>query len=70
MPALRMTWAIPLAGVTVLSTLAGGVVALRLARELATAIALTGRLLGLPRPAARALPRDLRRPAVHVLRLP
>ena len=37
-----MTWAIPLAGVTVLSTLAGGVVALRLARELATAIALTG----------------------------
>jgi ZIP family zinc transporter len=38
-----MTWiAIPLAGVTVLSTLAGGIVALRLARELATAIALTG----------------------------
>jgi ZIP family zinc transporter len=34
--------AIPLAGVTVLSTLAGGLVALRLARELATAIALTG----------------------------
>ena len=38
-----MTWiAIPLAGITVLSTLAGGVVALRLARDLATAIALTG----------------------------
>lgn len=37
-----MTWAIPLAGVTVLSTLAGGFVALRMARELATAIALTG----------------------------
>ena len=38
-----MTWvAIPLAGVTVLSTLAGGFVALRLSRELATAIALTG----------------------------
>lgn len=38
-----MSWlAIPLAGVTVLSTLAGGLVALRLARELATAIALTG----------------------------
>ena len=38
-----MTWlAIPLAGVTVLSTLAGGIVALRMARELATAIALTG----------------------------
>ena len=38
-----MNWiAIPLAGVTVLSTLAGGVVALRLARELTTAIALTG----------------------------
>ena len=38
-----MNWiAIPLAGVTVLSTLAGGVVALRMARELATAIALTG----------------------------
>jgi zinc transporter, ZIP family len=34
--------AIPLAGVTVLSTLAGGVVALRMAKELATAIALTG----------------------------
>jgi len=34
--------AIPLAGVTVLSTLAGGLVALRMARELATAIALTG----------------------------
>lgn len=38
-----MSWlAIPLAGITVLSTLAGGFVALRLARELATAIALTG----------------------------
>jgi ZIP family zinc transporter len=34
--------AIPLAGVTVLSTLVGGIVALRMARELATAIALTG----------------------------
>ena len=33
---------IPLAAVTVLSTLAGGAVALRLGRELATAIALTG----------------------------
>jgi ZIP family zinc transporter len=41
--ALRVNWiAIPLAGLTVLSTLAGGIVALRLARELATAIALTG----------------------------
>ena len=38
-----MNWiAIPLAGVTVLSTLAGGFVAFKLARELATAIALTG----------------------------
>ena len=38
-----MTWlAIPLAGVTVLSTLAGGLVALRLRHELATLIALTG----------------------------
>lgn len=38
-----MTWlAIPLAGVTVLSTLSGGLLALRLSRELATAIALTG----------------------------
>ena len=38
-----MTWiAIPLAGLTVLSTLAGGLVALRLSRELSTAIALTG----------------------------
>ena len=38
-----MSWlGIPLAGMTVLSTLAGGFVALRLARELATAIALTG----------------------------
>ena len=34
--------AVPLAGVTVLSTLAGGLVALRLARDLTTAIALTG----------------------------
>jgi zinc transporter ZupT len=41
MPA--MAWlAIPLAGVTVLSTLAGGLTALRLHRELATLIALTG----------------------------
>ena len=38
-----MNWiAIPLAGMTVVSTVAGGVVALRMARELATAIALTG----------------------------
>ena len=38
-----MSWvAIPLAGLTVLSTLAGGAVALRLSRELTTAIALTG----------------------------
>lgn len=38
-----MSWlAIPLAGITVLSTLAGGFVGLRLARELATAIAFTG----------------------------
>jgi ZIP family zinc transporter len=38
-----MTWiAIPLAGVTVLSTFAGGLIALRLHRELATLIALTG----------------------------
>ncbi len=38
-----MTWiAIPLAGLTVLSTLAGGLVALRLGKELTTAIALTG----------------------------
>ena len=34
--------AIPLAGLTVLSTLAGGLVALRLHRDLTTAIALTG----------------------------
>src|SRR5436190_2532742 len=34
--------AIPLAGVTVLSTLCGGLTALRLRRELTTAIALTG----------------------------
>ena len=37
-----MSPAIPLAGLTVLSTLAGGWVALRLARDLGTAIALTG----------------------------
>jgi zinc transporter, ZIP family len=38
-----MTWlAIPLAGLTVLSTLAGGLVALRLHRDLHTLIALTG----------------------------
>ena len=38
-----MTWiAIPLAGVTVLSTLGGGLLALRLRRDLTTLIALTG----------------------------
>ena len=37
-----MSVAVPLAAVTVLSTLAGGVVAFRMARDLATAIALTG----------------------------
>jgi zinc transporter ZupT len=38
-----VTWvALPLAGVTVLSTLAGGLLALRLNRELATLIALSG----------------------------
>jgi zinc transporter ZupT len=38
-----MTWiAIPLAGLTVLSTVAGGLVALRLHRDLHTLIALTG----------------------------
>ena len=38
-----MSWiAIPLAGLTVLSTLAGGLLALRLQRELQTLIALTG----------------------------
>jgi ZIP family zinc transporter len=38
-----MSWlAIPLAGITVLSTLAGGYVGLRLRRDLATLIALTG----------------------------
>lgn len=38
-----MTWiAIPLAGLTVISTLAGGALALRLHRELQTAIALSG----------------------------
>jgi ZIP family zinc transporter len=40
---LDTAWiAIPLAGLTVLSTLAGGWTALRLSRELSTAIALTG----------------------------
>jgi ZIP family zinc transporter len=39
---LRVTPAVPLAAVTVLSTLAGGYVALRLAKDLTTAIALTG----------------------------
>jgi ZIP family zinc transporter len=39
---VRVSWAIPAAGLTVLSTLAGGLVALRLARDLATVIALTG----------------------------
>src|SRR5262249_15174051 len=40
---LAMTWvAIPLAGVTALSTFAGGLLALRLRRELVTLIALTG----------------------------
>src|SRR5215213_6840051 len=40
---LGAAWfALPLAGVTVVSTLAGGLVALRLARNLETAIALTG----------------------------
>ena len=37
-----MTPAVPLAAITVLSTLAGGYVALRMAHDLATAIALTG----------------------------
>lgn len=38
-----MTWiAVPLAGLTVLSTLAGGALAIRLHRELKTAIALSG----------------------------
>ena len=37
-----MSLAIPLAAITVFSTLAGGIVALRLARDLTTAIALTG----------------------------
>jgi ZIP family zinc transporter len=39
---VRVSVAVPLAGLTVLSTLAGGLVALRLARDLGTAIALTG----------------------------
>src|SRR5919201_1670460 len=43
MTSAAVAWvAIPLAGVTVLSTLAGGLVALRLRRELMTLIALTG----------------------------
>ncbi len=38
-----MTWlAVPLAGLTVVSTLLGGLLALRLARDLTTAIALSG----------------------------
>jgi ZIP family zinc transporter len=37
-----VTLAVPLAAITVLSTLAGGYVALRMARDLTTAIALTG----------------------------
>ena len=38
-----MNWiAVPLAGLTVVSTFAGGLVALRLHRELTTLIALTG----------------------------
>jgi len=39
---VRVSVAVPLAGLTVLSTFAGGLVALRLARDLGTAIALTG----------------------------
>jgi zinc transporter, ZIP family len=39
---VRVSIAVPLAGLTVLSTLLGGVVALRMARDLGTAIALTG----------------------------
>lgn len=43
MTSVAATWvAVPLAGVTVFSTLAGGLIALRLRRELATLIALTG----------------------------
>jgi ZIP family zinc transporter len=39
----HLTWiAVPLAGITVLSTLAGGLIALRLRDELTTVIALTG----------------------------
>jgi zinc transporter ZupT len=41
-PELLVTPAVPLAAITVLSTLAGGYVALRMAHDLATAIALTG----------------------------
>jgi ZIP family zinc transporter len=41
-PELLVTPAVPLAAITVLSTLAGGYVALRMAGDLATAIALTG----------------------------
>jgi len=40
--AVRVSVAVPLAGLTVISTFAGGLVALRLARDLGTAIALTG----------------------------
>jgi len=39
---VRVSVAVPLAGLTVISTFAGGLVALRLARDLGTAIALTG----------------------------
>src|SRR5918912_332748 len=43
MASLAAAWvAVPLAGVTVLSTFGGGLLALRLRRELATLIALTG----------------------------
>ena len=50
LPELRVNWiAIPLASLTVLSTLAGGVVALRLHRELTTLIALTGGIVSASR---------------------
>src|SRR5918912_2210784 len=43
MASLAAAWvAVPLAGVTVLSTFAGGLLALRLRRDLATLIAFTG----------------------------
>src|SRR5262249_44987494 len=42
LPSLRVSVAVPLAGLTAVSTFAGGLVALRLARELQTVIALTG----------------------------